>query len=205
MLRMLLQIIAPVRCLCCQKNATLCCPEHLYEPGIELIEGLVVHYLFPLDETRTAVMTAFKDEGVTALAKVFASSAGQLLATAQLAYSVTLVIPPRNKSNYRKRGYHPVEMVANNLGSRVVRAKASKSISDQRGLDAKDRARNLDHAFELENLEGKQVLLFDDVLTTGATLRELKRAAEDAGAQVMAGCVLARRFADFDKANLKKA
>ena len=194
MLRFLLQIVAPVRCLCCQKNATLCCPQHLDEPGIELMDGLSVSYLFPLDEARGTVMKAFKDEGVTALARVFASSVDHLIEPIRNATSPVLVIPPRNKSNYRKRGYHPVEEVAKHLGLRIVRAKAKKSVIDQRALNAKSRARNLDHAFQLQNLEGQQVLVFDDVLTTGATLRELRRAAEEAGAEVVAGCVLARRF-----------
>lgn len=205
MLKLLLQIIAPVRCLCCQKNALLCCPEHLSEPGEESVAGIPVHYLFPLDQPRLRVMTAFKDRGVTALAPVIGSAMTELLSKLDIPHSVTLVIPPKNKSNYRKRGYHPVQLIAKRLGMPVVSAKASKAILDQRQLSAEKRGENLRGAFYLEGLYGKQVVVFDDVLTTGATLRELIRASEEAGAEVIAGCVVARRFPDFAEGNLKKA
>jgi predicted amidophosphoribosyltransferase len=41
------------------------------------------------------------------------------------------------------------------------------------------------------------VLLFDDVLTTGSTLREMARACRAAGVEVGASCVLAERFSIF--------
>ena len=150
-------------------------------------------------------MTAFKDRGVTALAPVIGSVMNELLSKLDIPHSVTLVIPPKNKSNYRKRGYHPVYLIAKRLGMPVVSARASKAILDQRQLSAEKREENLRGAFHLEGLSGKQVVVFDDVLTTGATLRELIRASEEAGAEVIAGCVVARRFPDFAEENLKKA
>jgi predicted amidophosphoribosyltransferase len=56
-----------------------------------------------------------------------------------------------------------------------------------------DRLVNTSRAFQAKPGRGR-VLLVDDVATTGATLLEMRRALEAAGYQVVASCVLARRF-----------
>ncbi|MEY4990827.1 MAG: hypothetical protein RIS08_1053 [Actinomycetota bacterium] len=197
MLKILLQIIAPVRCACCEKNAVLCCDAHLWEPGVESIQGIPIHTAFPLDDLRVKAITAYKDRGVTALSKVFGLAARRLLDQLKPPTDSVIVIPPANKANYRKRGYHPVALIAKKLGFRVIAARTTKAVLDQRKLTASQRDQNLAGAFVLPPLRGKQVFVFDDVLTTGATVRELIRASRQAGAEVIAGCVLARRFSDF--------
>jgi predicted amidophosphoribosyltransferase len=204
MLNQLLQMIAPVSCVCCGKSAELCCSEHLYEPGVVTFGAIPMHYLTPLDDERHRAMVAFKDQGVTALGSRYACATKSHLRTLGLA-NLIVVVPPRNPRNYRTRGFHPALAVANKLGLPVRTARARKQLADQRSLSAKDRALNLSGAYELSNLSGEKVLLFDDVMTTGATLRELHRAATVAGGQVTAGCVLAMRFPDFDPSDLKKA
>jgi predicted amidophosphoribosyltransferase len=203
-MRILLQLLAPVHCLCCGKSAELCCPEHLSDPGVIAFEQIPMHYLTSLDDDRLKVMAAFKDKGVTALATLYASATRSYLQSQGL-NDLVVVVPPRNPRNYRTRGFHPALSVANKLGLRVLSARARKKVEDQRSLSAKDRAQNLSDAYELSSLVGERVLLFDDVMTTGSTLSELHRAATAAGGQVVAGCVLAMRFHDFVPAELKKA
>lgn len=176
----------------------LCCDEHLWEPGQEIIQGVRIHHVFPLDEMRKPALVAFKDHGVTALAKVFGVAVSKMLERVGIQKSVIAVIPPVNSSNFRKRGYHPTRLIATRLGLRVITARANKKMLDQRKLSATQREENLEGAFSFPSLIGTQVLVLDDVLTTGATIRELIRAAEQAGAEIVAGCVLARRFPDFD-------
>ncbi|GBE03350.1 DNA utilization protein GntX [bacterium BMS3Abin09] len=55
----------------------------------------------------------------------------------------------------------------------------------QVGLSSRDRRKNLRNAFGVENkelIEGKVILLLDDVITTGATVRECSRVLKKAGA-----------------------
>jgi ComF family protein len=64
----------------------------------------------------------------------------------------------------------------------------------QAGLDAAARRRNLDGAFRWRGrpLEGEHLALVDDVMTTGATLRECARTLKRAGAGRVDAWVLAR-------------
>ena len=78
----------------------------------------------------------------------------------------------------------------------VVQLIRAKRVLDQRGLNAQQRSENLSGAYRANSLAGKKVLLFDDVLTTSSTLREMRRAVEAAGGEVNGFCVLARRFVD---------
>jgi predicted amidophosphoribosyltransferase len=73
-------------------------------------------------------------------------------------------------------------------GLRIVRR-----TRDQAGLGATERERNLRGSMRGRRLlAGRSVLIVDDVLTTGATLREAARAVTEAGGVVAGAAVLAR-------------
>jgi predicted amidophosphoribosyltransferase len=78
----------------------------------------------------------------------------------------------------------------------LVQLGLKRRVKDQRGLDAEARRENLSGAYRAPDMAGKKVLLFDDVLTTSATMQEMQRAVLEAGGLVTGFCVLARRFAD---------
>ena len=60
-----------------------------------------------------------------------------------------------------------------------------KDTMPQVGLSSRERRRNIRNAFGVEKKElinGKNILLIDDVITTGATIRECSRVLKKAGA-----------------------
>ena len=60
-----------------------------------------------------------------------------------------------------------------------------KDTKPQVGLSSRERRRNIRNAFGVEKKElikGKDILLVDDVITTGATVRECSRVLKEAGA-----------------------
>ena len=112
-----------------------------------------------------------------------------------------LVIPiPLHVSRLRRRGYNQAlelaQPLARQLGIPCARAALvrTKATPAQTGLDAKTRRRNVRGAFEIARAASfpAHVALFDDVMTTGATLREAARVLVRAGVDRVDVWALAR-------------
>jgi len=116
---------------------------------------------------------------------------------------VVLVPIPLHPRRQRWRGFNQTEllgqMISQNLGldfapGVLLRKKATRP---QTKLDQKDRRENIKGAFAFcrrsgFNLRGSRVFLFDDVWTTGATLREAARTLKRSGVEQVWGLTLAR-------------
>ncbi|MBI2067791.1 MAG: ComF family protein [Deltaproteobacteria bacterium] len=112
-----------------------------------------------------------------------------------------LIPVPLHPKRLRERGFNQA-VVMSKVISRVTGIPFSpfllrrvRDTSPQTGLEAVDRKKNMKGAFQVEKealLEGKQVILIDDVYTTGATLRECGKVLKKAGAVEINVCVAAR-------------
>lgn len=102
-----------------------------------------------------------------------------------------LVPIPLHKSRGRKRGYNQAQILAKGLGKRLNikildcldRAKNTKT---QVGLKKEEREENIKGAFRIKPnfakaTRGKQVFLVDDVVTSGATLKEAAKVLKKSG------------------------
>ncbi len=103
---------------------------------------------------------------------------------------------PLSTQRQKERGYNQAElMLWGFLGKRpknnpLIRAKHTLP---QTQLDRKERINNVKGAFICQvDLKGKKVLLFDDVMTTGATLRECAKVLKKAKAEKVGILALAR-------------
>jgi len=111
-----------------------------------------------------------------------------------------LLIPvPLHRSRLSERTYNQSLLLAKVIGKEWRLPVASRQLlriratSPQQGLDAKVRRINMKGAFALRNpLDGENVLLIDDVLTTGATAAECSRILLDGGAARVGVAVLGR-------------
>ena len=111
------------------------------------------------------------------------------------------VIPvPLGKKRFRDRGYNQVSMVALPLALKLrikympyglIRIRETES---QVGLNIKDRINNVKDAFlaNSHQVSGKNILLIDDVATTGATLTSCANALRMSGASNVFAITLAR-------------
>jgi predicted amidophosphoribosyltransferase len=103
--------------------------------------------------------------------------------------NLTFIPMPSSKNAMRKRGRNFMEFVCEKLDisySNILFHQ--RRVQDQSGLNAQERRLNLVGAFALEKsvrIYG-DIVLIDDVVTTGSTLREARRALSAGGLQVSA-------------------
>ncbi|MCR4945202.1 MAG: ComF family protein [Clostridium sp.] len=96
-------------------------------------------------------------------------------------YILTFI--PVSSKTMKKRGFNQCEYLAREIAFRnnykvINTLKKVRETKDQKTLSKKERKENLIGAFEIINKEdilGKKIILIDDVITTGATLREAKK------------------------------
>ena len=102
-----------------------------------------------------------------------------------------LIIPvPLHKSRLRERGYNQSFLIGKALGEKLrkplrpellVRKRSTRS---QTKLNVAERIENVSGAFRVnhpEQLDGKRIILVDDIITTGATADACSRSLLNAG------------------------
>jgi ComF family protein len=123
---------------------------------------------------------------------------------------IEAIIPvPLHPERLKERGFNQAEIVARALAdstglraasSGVVRVK--KTEKHRAGMSAHQRARSLDKAFSIRAprlVEGRTLLVVDDVMTTGSTLQELTGTLLDGGALAVSVLTLARAVSPLIK------
>ena len=104
---------------------------------------------------------------------------------------------PATAEAYARRGFDHMELVARRLsgelGIPLADVLARGPSLDQRDLGREDRALNLQGTVSVvDDVRGLDLLLVDDVITTGASTRESARALLARGARSVTACSLAR-------------
>lgn len=107
-------------------------------------------------------------------------------------WPIDLVVPvPASQGSLKQRGFSQTELLARQIaknlklklgGNLLVRVKDTPT---QRELTREEREKNLQSAFDIKDrkkVQGKSILLVDDVYTTGSTIRECTRILLEAGA-----------------------
>ena len=212
-------LVLGARCVGCDRPGRPCCPAcrdacrlrasqatpHWPTPSPP---GLVPPYAVgDYEGVLRDLVLAHKERRVLALARPL----GELLAGSVEAGAppgpLVLVPVPSRATTVRQRGHDPTlamtRAAARTLGPEVRVARLLRlrpGVVDQAGLDAAGRAANLAGSMTVPAAAVRRlvrrcprahVVVCDDVLTTGATLREAQRALEAAGVRVHAAAVVA--------------
>lgn len=119
-------------------------------------------------------------------------------ALTELFKEFTLVPVPLNSRRLRERGFNQSELIGRPVSEFleipvddqvVSRTRWTKPQAD---LDKEQRKTNIRGAFEVKDPAPKNVLLIDDVATTGSTLNEIARILKSKGADLVWAATFAR-------------
>ena len=155
----------------------------------------------------STLIKSYKEKGRKYLGKIF----GEILYPYVVKYfSGTDIITcvPMHEKDLKARRFNQTEIICreieNKLGYKfehlLVKTKRTK---DQRKLGKDDRRINLKSAFKVKDksiVKGKNILIIDDVMTTGATVEALSERLISAGAQ----CVNVLTIASVGEKELKE-
>jgi ComF family protein len=114
-----------------------------------------------------------------------------------------LICVPLHPRRLRERGYNQSNLLARGLSERInltvienclIRVKQTQP--QVRAADVEERRRNVDDAFMCrdERVNGRQIIIIDDVCTSGATLESCAVALKNKGATSVWGLTLAREI-----------
>lgn len=116
-------------------------------------------------------------------------------------YDIIIPVPIHNKRK-RTRGYNQTELVAKEIAQNIDGLKLEKNIlikqkntKAQSELTKKERNKNVLGAFKINNIkiiENKNILLFDDIYTTGSTVNECSKILKQAGARKVGVLTIAK-------------
>ena len=196
----ILAVLFPQKCLGCKKENEILCSDCLLKinrPDTPYLKGVHIAGNYQ-DLVLKKALWLLKYRGAKQLAKPLAELIKERV-WKKMETKDWLVIPiPLSKNKMRRRGYNQAELIAKELSDNICADVLLKKFHTKSQVEVKDkeeRLANIIGSFEAKNSEtitGKKIILIDDVLTTGATMREAKKILLSAGAKKVAGVVVAK-------------
>lgn len=104
-------------------------------------------------------------------------------------YADVICYVPMTKKSEKKRGFNQCEVIARHMGYHINVPvsdciKKIKNTKEQKTLTKEERVKSIKGAFKvsrIKDIKNKNVILIDDVMTTGATINECKDVLKKSG------------------------
>lgn len=107
---------------------------------------------------------------------------------------------PMTKKAQKKRGFNQSELIANYIGDKynisvINSIKKIKATAEQKTLSKDEREKNISGAFSIKNSKkilNKELVLVDDVITTGSTINECIKVLKKSGVRKITVLTIAK-------------
>jgi predicted amidophosphoribosyltransferase len=193
-------LLFPRFCISCEKYGDFICLKceaiWLAKPRKTKVEGIDHYFIEDYNEYSSRVILAAKEIGNKLAIKLLANAIARSIKFAVLEQNfkgqIILVSIPSQKNVIRNRGRDHISdltfQVINGLSGMGYNAiyvpmlSLAKKSKDQSTLNSHERLVNMQNAFTVNNSLNSQdgIFLIDDVITTGASIREGVRAVGEA-------------------------
>ena len=160
-------------------------------------------FRFEKDRELQSILHELKYGGKTRVGLILGRMLGERIREAVLPQEIDACIPvPLHRAKHRERGYNQSELICRGIRDAVGIRDSSSLIRrvrhtvSQTTLSVEERRSNVDGAFAVSRrspgrIKGKNFLVVDDVITTGATIRECATVLKGAGAAEVIACSVA--------------
>jgi len=186
-------LVFPTRCYGCNALGLSVCSKcrqewipHYYKTTVTPIN---VHSALVYTPTASKIILAAKENSLQGADDLLIAAIVHVLSKARLdSRYFTLVPVPSSKQSQRRRGRSFIVDLTNTISKQTGIGvndclQLSRRVADQSGLTRTQRSSNMHRAFSIKPgalLRGDAIVI-DDVVTTGATLREAARALNSQG------------------------
>lgn len=165
--------------------------ERFGESGI--IDDFIPLYYFEKGKVLQSLAHSLKYEEITSFGKELGVKIGQRLQEQRVVADAVIPVP-LNKQKKRERGYNQSDYIARGISQKMRLAvlpsavRRVKYTSTQTKLNAEERKENIADAFVVderyrESIDGKIIIVTDDIITTGSTIQEIGKVLKNAGAK----------------------
>ncbi len=196
-------LVFPSTCISCGIDHEVLCDTCLFSIPMDTYSEKNMHAVFSYNEpVIRRSLHSLKYKNNTALAKRLAIPLHDKILQELIhqekfnGFTKPLIIPiPLHKKRKRQRGYNQTEILCNELSlidnsfyrtENHVLYKHKHTPSQTEILNRKKRLKNIQNCFSAKNpekIQGRNIILIDDITTTGATFNEASRVLKKAGAK----------------------
>ncbi len=212
----MLTFIFPPTCgICGRENENYVCKscmeklklEKTYMPQIIDYKGIKHCYIFKYEGIIRQKILQYKFKDNPYLYKMFSEFFMKNEKVCRFLKNYDIIISvPMTKKKIAQRGYNQAELIAKQIAINSPNLTYLKNIlvkqketSTQSSLSKKERFNNVKNVYKVQNMQKikeKNIILFDDIYTTGATCKECTKTIMEAGAKTVDLLTIAK---DFEK------
>ena len=212
---MLTFIFPPICGICGRENENYVCKscmeklklEKTYMPQIIDYKGIKHCYIFKYEGIIRQKILQYKFKDNPYLYKMFSEFFTKNEKVCRFLKNYDIIISvPMTKKKIAQRGYNQAELIAKRIAINSPNLTYLKNIlvkqketSTQSSLSKKERFNNVKNVYKVQNMQKikeKNIILFDDIYTTGATCKECTKTIMEAGAKTVDLLTIAK---DFEK------